>query len=597
LTRAAPSSFTLKLVVYFLLLSLLPAAAAFWGFSSVARESEARRVDARLQAGLRAATFAYEERVRTAERAANALANDVSFQQALLKGDETVVRSALSESSDVRIESPRLSVGPKPTFAVERVYAVVDHEGAEIGLVVASVAFDQKLLTHLHRRSGLEARERVVVVEDGRIVVAPTWLRGPLEVEAGRTATISIANDRYRSLVGPSANGTSGPALAVLAPQSEIDAASTRLQRRLIFGLLAAVVLIALVAYFEGRTIVRAVSRIAIAANAISRGKLDERVPVRGRDELAKLGSAFNQMADQLQVRLEELESERGRLRDALSRFGDALAATHDVDQLLRSIVETAVEATDAHGGMLLGADGHVVEVGVAGAGSDQLEIPLHAGKVGFGTLFLFGRNFDDEARMTAISLVSQSVMALENARLHRIVERQALSDGLTGLANRRHAEESLATELSRADRFGGPLSVVVTDIDDFKTVNDEHGHPVGDTVLCEFARLLESSVRDVDVAGRWGGEEFLLILPGTDAEGAVRLAGRIRALLEDRTMVTPEGVPVRITSSFGVAAYEEGTSAEELVAAADAALYEAKRTGKNRVARAPGASAVRNLR
>jgi diguanylate cyclase (GGDEF)-like protein len=586
-TRATPSSFTLKLVVYFLLLSLLPAAAAFWGFSSVARESEARRVDARLQAGLRAATFAYEERVSAAQQSANALANDFSFQQALVKGDETVVRSALSEASDVRIQSKRLSVGPKPTYAVENVNEVVRHDGVVLGSVIASVAFDQKLLAHLHRRSGLESRERVVVVQDGRIVVAPTWLRGPLDADAGRTATISIANDRYRALVGPSANGK-GPALAVLAPQADIDAASTRLQRRLFMGLLAAVVLIALVAYFEGRTIVRAVSRIAVAANAISRGKLDERVPVRGRDELAKLGSAFNQMADQLQVRLEELESERQRLRDALSRFGDALAATHDVEQLLRSIVETAVEATDAHGGMLLAADGHVVEVGVAGAGSDQLEIPLHAGKVGFGTLFLFGRNFDEEARITAVSLVGQSVMALENARLHRIVERQALADGLTGLANRRHSEDSLATELARADRFGGPLAIVLADIDDFKSVNDRHGHPVGDTVLCELARLLDSSVRDVDVAGRWGGEEFILVLPGTDADGAVRLAGRIRALLEDRTLVTPEGVPVRITASLGVAAYENGGSAEELVAAADAALYEAKRAGKNRVAQAP---------
>jgi diguanylate cyclase (GGDEF)-like protein len=106
--------------------------------------------------------------------------------------------------------------------------------------------------------------------------------------------------------------------------------------------------------------------------------------------------------------------------------------------------------------------------------------------------------------------------------------------------------------------------------------------------VLCELARLLDSSVRDVDIAGRWGGEEFILVLPGTDADGAVRLAGRIRALLEDRTLVTPEGVPVRITASFGVAAYENGGSAEELVAAADAALYEAKRAGKNRVAQAP---------
>ena len=153
---------------------------------------------------------------------------------------------------------------------------------------------------------------------------------------------------------------------------------------------------------------------------------------------------------------------------------------------------------------------------------------------------------------MTAASLVAQSVVALDNAKLHRIVERQALADGLTGLANRRHCEETLDAEVARAYRFGGPLAIVLGDLDDFKSVNDEHGHPVGDTVLREFSRLLENSVRDVDVAGRWGGEEFLLVLPGTDRAGAVRLAERVRQYLED-TLLTPEGVPVRITASFGV--------------------------------------------
>jgi diguanylate cyclase (GGDEF)-like protein len=248
---------------------------------------------------------------------------------------------------------------------------------------------------------------------------------------------------------------------------------------------------------------------------------------------------------------------------------------------------------------MLIGADGQVVEVGAPGTGTDQLELPLRAGREStFGTLFLFGRNFDTEARLTAASLVAQSVVALDNAKLHRIVERQARADGLTGLANRRHCEDALGAELARVLRFGGPLSIVLGDLDDFKSVNDEHGHPVGDTVLREFARVLENSVRDVDVAGRWGGEEFLLVLTGTDARGAVRLAERVRNYLEGRTLLTPEGVPVRITASFGVAEYEGGWDVEDLVTAADAALYEAKRSGKNRVRQAPRAeSDVRNLR
>ena len=120
--------------------------------------------------------------------------------------------------------------------------------------------------------------------------------------------------------------------------------------------------------------------------------------------------------------------------------------------------------------------------------------------------------------------------------------------------------------------------------------MNDAHGHGVGDTVLREFAHLLERSVRDVDIASRWGGEEFLLVLPGTDVDGAVQLAQRIRDYLEDRTLLTPEGAAVKVTASFGVAEAQGETEPAELVAAADAALYEAKRRGKNRVGRAPTA-------
>jgi two-component system, cell cycle response regulator len=131
-------------------------------------------------------------------------------------------------------------------------------------------------------------------------------------------------------------------------------------------------------------------------------------------------------------------------------------------------------------------------------------------------------------------------------------------------------------------------LAVVMTDLDNFKAVNDVHGHPVGDTVLRKFARLLEGSVRDVDVAARWGGEEFVLILPETDLLGAAQLADRVRSRLEETTLLTPEGVPIVSTASFGVAAAgAEARTPEELIAAADAALYAAKRAGKNRVRQA----------
>jgi diguanylate cyclase (GGDEF)-like protein len=188
---------------------------------------------------------------------------------------------------------------------------------------------------------------------------------------------------------------------------------------------------------------------------------------------------------------------------------------------------------------------------------------------------------------MTAVSLAAQAVVALEAARLHRIVSNQALVDGLTGLANRRSCEDTLAAELSRAERYPAPLAVVLADLDDFKDVNDRFGHQAGDVVLREFAGLLRENLRDIDLAGRWGGEEFLLLLPGTDVEGAARVAERVRQALHHRILLSVEGEPIPVTASFGIAEYPTADSAPALFAAADAALYEAKRQGKNRVSAA----------
>ena len=180
--------------------------------------------------------------------------------------------------------------------------------------------------------------------------------------------------------------------------------------------------------------------------------------------------------------------------------------------------------------------------------------------------------------------LAGQAVVALENARLHRAVERQASLDGLTGLANRRSAQDALHSEVSRAGRFGSDLSLVMADLDGFKDVNDRFGHPVGDIVLREFAETLRETGREVDTAGRWGGEEFILILPATDTAGGARLAERVRQAFEQRLILSPDGTRIPVTASFGVAAYPLHGTEEALVRAADAALYEAKRAGKNRV-------------
>jgi diguanylate cyclase (GGDEF)-like protein len=226
-------------------------------------------------------------------------------------------------------------------------------------------------------------------------------------------------------------------------------------------------------------------------------------------------------------------------------------------------------------------------------AGSARIELPLSAGRETFGSLILFGEEFNSDQRESAGWLVGHAVIALANAQRHRTVEQQALVDGLTGLANRRLCTAALEKELARAHRFGEPLALVLTDIDDFKRINDRWGHPTGDEVLKVFAKALKESVREIDLAGRWGGEEFALLLPGTDLEGGRELSERVRRTLARKKFLAPDGERIRVTASFGVAAFPNAGSQDELVAASDGALYEAKRTGKNRVAVAASLAAT----
>ncbi|MBA2332964.1 MAG: diguanylate cyclase [Actinobacteria bacterium] len=577
-------SFKLKLVVALITLALLPLAVAYWSFGEIVTRSVTSGVDARLEAGLRASLAAYEDERLAVEDAAERLARDREFQAALARRDRSALTNFLQRAPALRIEAPGgFRIGRVPSLAAETTVSLVG-PGRQSATIIAAVALDPGLVRRLAARSGLDSSDQLATFIRGRIGASSKGdISGAVAgFESGAT-TIAIGDVSYRIVSVPLVR-QQPVYLAAIAPSSAIAAERQAERTKLVAGLLASLLLIGLVAYIAGRSIVGSLGRLAAAANSIAAGRLHERVPVRGRDEFAAVGRAFNRMAAQLEERLADLEDERQRVRDANTRFGDALAATLDPEQLRRVIVEAAVEATGASGGLLREGDGSVVRVGDMDAGPRRLELELTTGRRSFGMLVLLGNEFDTESTITAAAFAGQAVIALENARMHRIVERQALVDELTGLANRRQGDEALSVELARAARLGGQVGLILADLDDFKAVNDAHGHPTGDAVLREFAEALRGTVREIDVAVRWGGEEFGVILPATDVEGAKEVAERAREALAKRPPVLVEGTPVRVTASFGVAASEPGMSADTLIDAADDALYRAKRAGKDRV-------------
>jgi diguanylate cyclase (GGDEF)-like protein len=273
-----------------------------------------------------------------------------------------------------------------------------------------------------------------------------------------------------------------------------------------------------------------------------------------------------------------------------------------------------------AEAALMLIQDGRVVA-----GGPEGVPFVMHDGRVKFGKLEFLAQSAPiivTHARIVALEpvralearaapyrkrlfLAAVATLILAAAFAHRLgrpvsrlvadvarLSRQAQTDALTGIANRRSLDERLDEELARARLLGTHVSFVIADVDNFKKINDTYGHKTGDEILRAFAQACAGELRAVDMAGRWGGEEFAFILPSTQLEGAKQTAERVRRRLTE-IAVDAGGERVRVTASFGAAAFPTFPSAAELLEAADGALYEAKRTGKDRVIAAAGTPAA----
>ncbi|MFC0507890.1 diguanylate cyclase [Micromonospora costi] len=561
-----------------------------------------------------------------------------------------------------------------------------DRAGTTLGAVTAAQPVDPAFVARLAAVTGVA----VTLLDDG---VGSARVTHTTEAQEVRDAVLAAAgtldgeqvtetaDGRYVRRIGPS-SGQPLP-LVLSVPSDQPPGLHTVLVGAVVLAALLAV----LAAWRLARVTTRPLVELAAAVDRVAHGDLSARVPVRTRDELGRLAAAFNRMTRETGSYVAALTSSRDQLRGHLAVLGDTLASTHDLQRILRVILNSAIAATGARAGALLlvdpggvlvarctdGLDGRwpgdggpttlrvPVGSGVVGAvaatgvpqrgrmepadvppgeprcrtyvavpfaapggpggpggpgpsegpgptpsGGDAPTVELPAGVVAavgraagdpaspaaaLGVLALYDRlgtdEFDDDDVVTLRTFASHAAVAVENVRMHEEAQRLSLTDPLTGLWNYRYLRESIRREVERASRFGRMLSVLALDLDRFKDVNDTYGHAAGDTVLAEFARRVRGEIREVDLAFRQGGEEFVLLLPETDARGAAIVAERLGAAIRDTSIaVDAHGgspVPVRVTVSIGIAVYpDHAGTGQEVLDAADDALYAAKAAGRD---------------
>lgn len=392
-------------------------------------------------------------------------------------------------------------------------------------------------------------------------------------------------------------------------------------------------VLIVMITLITTALVDRPVRRLMAAVRRLGAGDLTARVLVRGRGELAELASAFNVMAEDLGRNLDEVRNKNAELSVVYS-IVERLTKTINLGELKGIILETLLEVLRADRVLLMSRlmkrepgeilikiktsevarperleydeqgevtlpEGFPSEIATRWL-RGELREPLVTpdGQVAVVPVQVRGRSLalllvrreqpfeHPEANPKLLTALADHIaVAFENARLYTL----AITDELTQLFTVRHFHGRIEDEVSRYQRYGQKVGLLMLDLDHFKAINDRWGHPIGDQVLREVARVLRRSIRTVDSAYRYGGEEFAILLPEADRAAARVVAERVRRGVEALEVPLNGGGSIRVTASIGIGLCpQDGTSVQELVVAADAALYEAKRTGRNRVCDPP---------
>lgn len=430
--------------------------------------------------------------------------------------------------------------------------------------------------------------------------------------------------------------------------REKVQAAAKKAEKRAIIvftaGILIAFVISSVIAGAISRSISRPLGEMAALSQKIAQGDLDVAIETKRVDEIGVLAGAFNNMAVNLknsqmeQRRLFEEEQKKVRQMAILHEAVAAIASQLSLEPLLEELsllsallvkaelsalvilhpetgaiqyfkanispddfpIKTMPKGLGLLGAVLQG----VAPIRLADASSDSrfkglpsghpfikgfLGIPMMLKNKVVGAIFAANKNddrqFTEEDESLLFMLALQSAKAVENARLYTKTSEFATTDGLTVLLNRRAFMERLTEESARSSRYEHYFSFLLIDIDRFKWVNDTYGHPAGDAVLKLLAQVLKRQTRTVDIAGRYGGEEFAIILPETNASGAKLVGERIRSLISKMPFPLPNGSKIGLTVSMGIACFPScADNIEQLIERADTALYSAKNAGRNLV-------------
>lgn len=556
--------------------------------------------------------------------------------------DGTVLVDALSDASYLAGVKPpgaeeivSENLNPSRRYMFTRSIVPLDLGSGATASLLGGYYLDNDFVRELARNTGADASVFLDSKAISSTLASVLKMESPVVVDliSEREESFlktTIGGERVYAVAGPLGEEVPTKVATMLLSTSQqpiLDVARTVRTSTIILLVLAAAG-----AAFLGLSLARLIARplreLAAGADAIASGNYDQHIGVRSTDEVGALARAFNEMAGRLSVHITELKDSRDELKRSLARLGETLRSTHDLERMLQVVLETGVDTLRAERGVLLwtgqgrgplvksvargipgdlilqrgeGIAGHVAATGepVRIPDSDvkrsvaepefrtSLSVPIFSQERVAAVLSLYDKEgggvFTDGDMGTLLSITDQAGVAIENVLLHQEARLQATMDGLTGIWNYRYFHIRFDQELERSARFKRSVSLIILDLDDFKSINDNHGHLRGDSVLIELARRVRAEIRDIDLLARYGGEEFVLILPETDVEGGLRTAQKIRAAIASE--VFDGEPPLPVTISAGLACFpDHGAEPQLLLRNADTALYEAKGAGKNQV-------------